>query len=73
MDSSTKSRAAAERHFQPHDTRPEKGSAMRTIAAQQAATQDKTARLRALRLAQAATIIVAPEKKKRAARVKSIA
>ncbi len=46
---------------------------MRTIAAQQAATQDKTARLRALRLAQAATIIVAPEKKKRAARVKSIA
>lgn len=72
MDSSTKSREQAERHFAPNTNRAEKGSAMRTIAAQTAAMQDKTARLRALRLAQEATVVVAPVKK-RASRAKKVA
>ncbi|WP_062012430.1 hypothetical protein [Aureimonas sp. AU4] len=73
MDRSTTPKTQAERLFIPHDNRPEKGSAMRTIAAQAAATQDKTARLRALRLAHEATIVVAPEPKKRASRAKKSA
>ena len=73
MDSSTQSRTQAERHFRPNNNRPEKGTAMETIAAQHAATQDKTARLRALRLAREATIVVAPEKKRRAVRTKGAA
>ncbi|MBB3949931.1 hypothetical protein [Aureimonas jatrophae] len=71
MDRSTTSKNEAERLFPSHDHRSEKGSAMRTIAAQTAATQSKSARLKALRLARDATIVVAPDTKKRAAKRKT--
>ncbi len=70
MDNSTRLQAQAERHFQPTDNRSEKGSAMRTIAAQNAATQDKSARLKALRLARDAVVVTEPPKPKRSARGK---
>ena len=73
MQNSKTVRDSAERHFYPQTDRDEKGSAMRTIAAQSTATQAKSARLRALRLAQEATIVVEPVKKKRASRAKTAA
>ncbi|KAB0677008.1 hypothetical protein [Aureimonas leprariae] len=50
-------RARAEAVFRPDDGRHEKGSAMTLIAEQARATEDKTARLRALRMEREAAVV----------------
>jgi hypothetical protein len=61
------SRARAEAAFRPDDGRHEKGSAMTLIAEEAKATESKTARLRALRLAQEAAAPEVPAKPVRSA------
>lgn len=68
MQNATRLRESAERHFLPQHDRDEKGSAMATIQADADANRVKTDRLRALRLARDATIVVAPMKPKRASK-----
>jgi hypothetical protein len=57
MSMTDASRARAEAAFRPDDGRHEKGSAMTLIAEETRATEEKSARLRALRLAREATVL----------------
>lgn len=57
MSTTDAERARAEAVFRPDDGRHEKGSAMTLIAEQTRATEDKTARLRALRLEREASLV----------------
>lgn len=58
MTTTDAGRARAEAVFRPDSGRHEKGSAMSLIAEENKATEDKTARLRALRLQREATVVI---------------
>ncbi|NDW04019.1 hypothetical protein [Jiella pacifica] len=62
MINSRMTRERAESNFHPKSERSEKGSAVRTIQASRLLVQAKSAKLKELRLARDATIIVAPAK-----------
>lgn len=72
MENSRKAHERAEAALGLNPERHEKGSAVRIIAAEARATQEKTARLKKLRMAReaddAATAAVAPAKKARASK-----
>jgi hypothetical protein len=63
-------RERAESNFQPKSQRSDKGSAVRTIESSRLLVQAKSAKLKELRLARDATIVVAPVKPAKSRRTK---
>ena len=70
MINSRMTRERAEGSFQPKGERSDKGSALRTIEASRVLVQAKSAKLKELRLARDATIVVAPDKPGKSRRTK---
>ena len=70
MTNSRMMRERAESNFHPKSERSEKVSAVRTLEASRVLVQAKSAKLREIRLARDATIVVAPVKPGKSRRTK---